>query len=172
MRLKAAAIRELHWHKPDEWGFVIKGRVRVTAVDEAGGTFADDVGEGDIWNFPVGIPHSIQGIEGDGSEFLLVFNDGNFNEDETFLLTDFLAHIPKSVIAKNFAAPESSFADIPKTELYIFQSKVPGALAAERVRGAGPVRLAYSHRPMAQEPIRTKGGSVRIVDSPICQPRR
>ena len=22
MRLKAGAIRELHWHKPDEWGFV------------------------------------------------------------------------------------------------------------------------------------------------------
>jgi hypothetical protein len=53
MRLKAGAIRELHWHKADEWGFVIKGRVRVTAVDESSHTFVDDVGEGDIWNFPV-----------------------------------------------------------------------------------------------------------------------
>ena len=141
MRLKAGAVRELHWHKPDEWGFVIKGRVRITAIDQDGHAFQDDVGEGDIWNFPGGIPHSIQGLEGDGSEFLLVFNDGNFNEDETFLVTDFLAHIPKEVLAKNFGVPESAFANIPKEELYIFQSQVPGPLAADRVVGAGPVPL-------------------------------
>jgi oxalate decarboxylase len=165
MRLRAGPIRELHWHKPDEWGFVIKGRVRVIAVDESGRTFADDVGEGDIWNFPGGIPHSIQGIEGEGAEFLLVFNDGNFNEDETFLLTDFLPHIPKEVLSKNFGVPESAFANIPKTELYIFQSKVPGPLAVDRVAGAGPVPLTYSRRLIAQERIRTKSGAVRIVDS-------
>src|SRR5271157_1816342 len=80
MRLKAGAIRELHWHKPAEWGFVLKGRVRITAVDQDGRAFQDDVGEGDLWNFPTGIPHSIQAHEGDGSgsEFLLVFDDGNF----------------------------------------------------------------------------------------------
>jgi oxalate decarboxylase len=65
MRLKAGAFRELHWHKPDEWGFVIRGRMRITAVDEEGRTFVDDVGEGDIWNFPGGIPHSVQGLEGE-----------------------------------------------------------------------------------------------------------
>src|SRR5208337_3828585 len=112
-----------------------------------------------------GIPHSIQGLEGEGSEFLLVFNDGNFNEDETFLLTDFLAHVPKSVLAKNFGVPESAFANIPRHELYIFPSQVPGPLAADRVVGAGPVPHTYSHRLMAQEPIRTRGGAVRIVDS-------
>jgi oxalate decarboxylase len=165
MRLKAGAVRELHWHKPDEWGFVIKGRMRITAVDQDGHAFQDDMGEGDIWNFPGGIPHSLQGLEGDGSEFLLVFNDGNFNEDETFLVTDFLAHIPKEVLAKNFGVPESAFANLPKKELYIFQSEVPGPLAADRVVGAGPVPLTYSHRLMAQEPIRTKSGCARIVDS-------
>jgi oxalate decarboxylase len=144
---------------------VIKGRLRITAVDQDGHAFQDDMGEGDIWNFPGGIPHSLQGLEGDGSEFLLVFNEGNFNEDETFLVTDFLAHIPKAVLAKNFGVPESAFANIPKQELYIFQSDVPGPLAADRAVGAGPVPLTYSHRLMAQEPIRTKGGTVRIVDS-------
>jgi len=165
MRLKAGAVREMHWHKPDEWGFVIKGRMRVTAIDGEGHAFQDDIDEGNIWNFPGGIPHSLQGLEGEGSEFLLVFNDGNFNEDETFLVTDFLAHIPKAVLAKNFGVSESAFANIPKEELYIFQSKVPGPLAEDRVVGAGPVPEAYSHRLMAQEPIRTKSGSVRIVDS-------
>src|SRR5271166_1106365 len=165
MRLKAGAVREMHWHKPDEWGFVIKGQMRITAVDEDGHAFQDDLDEGDIWNFPGGIPHSLQGLDGDGSEFLLVFNDGNFNENETFLVTDFLAHIPKEVLAKNFGVPESAFANIPKEELYIFESQVPVPLAADRVVGAGPVPMIYSHRLMDQEPIQTKGGRVRIVDS-------
>jgi oxalate decarboxylase len=72
---------------------------------------------------------------------------------------------PERVLAKNFGVPESAFANIPKEELYIFQSKVPGPLAADRGVGAGPPPFAFSHRLMAQEPIRTKAGSVRIVDS-------
>jgi oxalate decarboxylase len=165
MRLKAGAVREMHWHVPDEWGFVLKGRMRITAVDQDGHAFQDDINEGNIWNFPGGIPHSLQGMEGDGCEFLLVFNDGNFNEDATFLVTDFLAHIPKEVLAKNFGVPKSAFANIPKEELYIFESQVPGPIAADRVVGAGPVPSSYSHGLMDQEPIRTKGGRVRIVDS-------
>jgi oxalate decarboxylase len=167
MRLKAGAVRELHWHRPAEWAFMIKGRARITAIDQEGRAFQDDVGEGDLWNFPTGIPHSIQGLEGEGCEFLLVFDDGSFNENETFLLTDWLAHIPKEVLAKNFGVPESAFARIPQDQLYIFQAEVPGPLAADRVVGAGPVPVSYSHRMMAQEPIRTKGGTVRITDSTV-----
>jgi oxalate decarboxylase len=53
------------------------------------------------------------------------------------VLTDFLAYIPKEVLAKNFGVPERAFANIPKEELYIFESKVPGPLEAYRVVGAG-----------------------------------
>src|SRR5208282_1150136 len=52
MRLKAGAVREMHWHVPDEWGFVLKGRMRITAVDQDGHAFQDDISEGNIWNFP------------------------------------------------------------------------------------------------------------------------
>ncbi len=65
MRLKAGAIREMHWHKPEEWGFVIEGQKRITAVVQDGHAFHDDLDEGDIWNFPGGIPHWLQGLEGD-----------------------------------------------------------------------------------------------------------
>ncbi len=167
MRLKAGAVRELHWHRPAEWAYVLQGRVRITAVDQDGHAFQDDVGEGDIWNFPTGIPHSIQAIEGDGSEFLLVFDDGGFNEEETFLLSDWLAHTPKEVLAKNFGVSESAFANIPSEELYIFQARVPGPLGSDRVKGAGPVPVSYSHRLLDQEPIKTRGGSVRIADSTV-----
>src|ERR1700681_3426451 len=66
MRLKAGAVREMHWHKAAEWAFMLKGRARITAIDQHGHAFQDDVAEGDLWNFPAGIPHSIQGLEGDG----------------------------------------------------------------------------------------------------------
>ncbi len=167
MRLKAGAVRELHWHHAAEWSYMLKGGARITAVDQNGCTFQDDIFEGDLWYFPAGIPHSIQGLEDDGCEFLLVFDDGNFSEEETFLLTDFLAHIPKEVLAKNFQVAEKAFANIPEKELYIFETKVPGPLAKDKVQGNGPVPIPFSHRMMAQKPIRTKSGTVRITDSSV-----
>ncbi|MDP4023381.1 oxalate decarboxylase family bicupin [Methylobacterium sp. NEAU 140] len=169
MRLKANAVREMHWHKEAEWAYMIKGRARITAIDAEGRTFADDVGEGDLWYFPGGIPHSIQGLQGpeDGCEFLLVFDDGGFSEDSTFLLTDWLAHTPRSVLAKNFGIPEAALAHIPETELYIFPGPTPGPLAGDVPGGNGQVPRTFSHRMLAQAPVATRGGRVRITDSSV-----
>jgi oxalate decarboxylase len=168
MRLKPGAIRELHWHKPAEWAFMLSGRGRVTAIDPEGRNFISDIGESDIWNFPSGIPHSIQALEG-GCEFLLVFDDGNFSENETFLLTDWFAHTPPAVLAKNFGVAESAFANLPTDVAqtrYIFESAVPGPISQVEVRApAGRVPSPYSHALSAQKPIRAAGGEVRIVDS-------
>ena len=112
MRLNPGGIRELHWHKQAEWAYMLDGRARISAVDQDGRNFLDDVGVGDLWNFPAGVPHSIQGLE-EGCEFLLVFDDGSFSEDATFLLTDWFAHTPKEVLAKNFGVSESDFANLP-----------------------------------------------------------
>ena len=56
---------------------MLNGRARISAIDQDGCNFLDDVGTGDIWYFPPGIPHLIQGLE-EGCEFLLVFDDGLF----------------------------------------------------------------------------------------------
>jgi oxalate decarboxylase len=157
----------MHWHKAAEWAYMLKGRARITAIDQDGHAFQDDVGEGDLWYFAAGIPHSIQGLEDDGCEFLLVFDDGNFSEEATFLLSDWLAHTPKDILAKNFGVPESAFDRIPQKDLWIFQAQVPGPLSQDRVAGAGPVPNTFSHHMLAQEPIRTKGGTVRITDSSL-----
>src|SRR5216683_2945052 len=168
MRLKPGGIRELHWHKEAEWAYMLAGRARITAVDEQGRTFIDDVGEGDLWNFPSVIPHSIQGLE-EGCEFLLVFDNGSFSENETFLITDLFKHTPRDVLAKNFGVPEAAFANIPidvEHERYIFSGKVPGPMSADVVQsGAGIVPQTFSHHMMAQEPIKAAGGWVRITDS-------
>lgn len=166
MRLKPGAIRELHWHKEAEWAYMLAGSARVTAVDPQGRNFIDDIGVGDLWNFPAGIPHSIQALD-EGCEFLLVFDSGNFSENETFLITDWFAHTPREVLAKNFGVPAAAFADLPADidhTRYIFSAKVPGPLnPVDSPTGAVPVK--YSHRLLAQTPLKVLGGQVRIVDS-------
>ena len=170
MRLNAGAIRELHWHKEAEWAYMLYGTARVTAIDVQGRQFVDDVGVGDLWYFPGGTPHSIQGLGGDGCEFLLVFDDGHFDEDSTFLLSDWFRRVPPEVLAKNFGVPASSFAALPDPErLYIFKADQPGPLAGDRAVGAAqvPEAEAFTHRMLAQDPVRTKSGSVRITDSSV-----
>ena len=167
MRLRPGGVREMHWHKEAEWAYVLNGRVRITAIDENGWNFVDDLGVGDLWYFPSGIPHALQGLE--DCEFVLVFDDGNFSENSTFSLTDWFAHTPKDVLAANFGVPESVFADIPPEERYIYQGEVPpaGRLPSQEVSDpdTGATRERLSHRMLAQEPILTSGGQVRITDS-------
>jgi oxalate decarboxylase len=168
MRLNPGGIRELHWHKEAEWAYMIAGRARITAVDSQGRNFIDDLGEGDLWYFPAGTPHSIQGLA-EGCEFLLVFDDGAFSENGTFLITDWFKHTPTDVLAKNFGVGEHAFADLPidvDHERYMFAAEVPPPLDSDAVASpAGPMPEPLSHRMLAQEPVRRAGGQVRITDS-------
>jgi oxalate decarboxylase len=166
MRLNAGGVRELHWHKEGEWAYILYGTARVTAVDSDGRNFVGDLGPGDIWYFPSGTPHSIQGLGPDGCEFLLVFDDGGFDEDSTFLLSDWFRHIPKSVLAKNFGVPAASFDHLPAPrDRYIFNLPIPGSLDSDRIAGATTVPNGFVHRMSSQTPIRSAGGTVRITDS-------
>lgn len=165
MRLKPGAIRELHWHKEAEWAYMIYGSARVTIVDEKGRSFIDDVGEGDLWYFPSGLPHSIQALD-EGAEFLLVFDNGSFSENSTFQLTDWLAHTPKEVIAANFGVTKEEIANLPGKEKYIFENQLPGSLKDDIVEGPnGEVPYPFTYRLLEQEPIASEGGKVYIADS-------
>jgi oxalate decarboxylase len=168
MRLRPGGIRELHWHKEGEWAYMIAGSARIALVDEQGRSFVDDVSAGDLWFFPAGLPHSIQGLD-EGCEFLLVFDDGGFSENETFLITDWFAHTPPEVLAKNFGLPEAAFAQLPadpEHDRYVFDGTVPPPLARDAVAApAGPTPIAYSHRLTQQTAQQFSGGRVRIADS-------
>jgi oxalate decarboxylase len=78
MRLTAGGVRELHWHTANEWAIVLYGSARITAIDNDGKSFVADTKKNDLWYFPSGVPHSIQGLDPDGTEFLLVFDEGDF----------------------------------------------------------------------------------------------
>jgi oxalate decarboxylase len=169
MRLTAGGVRELHWHTAAEWAIMLTGGTRVTAIDGDGKSFVADTYEGDLWYFPPGIPHSIQGLEPDGGKFLLVFDDGNFSEYATVLLTDWMAHTPGDVLAKNFGLPPRALQTLPKHEKFIFQAPVPGPPLKDQRAAAGS--LGPSPRDFvfrASQPAvtkRTKGGEARIIDS-------
>ncbi len=169
MRITGNSYRELHWHLSDEWAYMLAGSARVTLLQPDGSMFIDDVSQGDLWLFPAGFPHSIQGLGEDGCEFLLVFNQGSFSEESTFLLSDWLAHTPPEVLAKNFKLAPESIAKLPTDSLYIFRGNAPDTLASNRREakmadfGTGPV---YTFRPSAMQPThKNDKGEVRIVDS-------
>jgi oxalate decarboxylase len=85
------------------------------------------------------------------------------------LITDLFAHTPRDVLAKNFGVTEAAFANIPtdvEHTRYIFAGQVPGPIESDIVQSGGCiVPHTFSHRLMAQQPIRTEGGWVRIADS-------
>jgi oxalate decarboxylase len=175
MRLVAGGIRELHWHTADEWAYVLYGHARVTVMQPDGNIFVGDVEEGDIWVFPAGHPHSIQGLGPDGCEFLLVFNQGHFSEDDTVLVSEWLARTPAEVLAKNMKLDEAEIEKLPKDQLYIFASDVPQSIEADKAAiGQGRLSQAqYTLKLKTMAPTKTTtGGEVRVVDSrnfPISQ---
>jgi len=169
MRLDAGGIRELHWHLAAEWGYMSYGNCRVTALDPEGRAYVADVKEGDLWYFPSGWPHSLQGLGPDGCEFILCFDDGKASEFNTLLVTDWILHSPPDVVGQNFAVPANTFGKMAPHDLWIFQGTVPGPLAADQdaVKSPkGPMAnpLTYS---LASGPIsrQTRGGFVQVADS-------
>lgn len=170
MRLNKGGIRALHWHKEAEWGFVEYGKLRITMIDPYGHYYIDDLEPGDIWYFPGGFPHSIQGLDPDGTQFLLAFDDGGFDENDTFLINDWFVHTPAEILAQNFGIPKEKFekADIPdKDARYIFAAETPDQdLDDIDFKHASKTKDDYAFRLGAQEPdFESEYGSVRIADT-------
>lgn len=168
MRLGPGGIRELHWHLAAEWAIVTDGKCRITVLDPEGHAYVQDVGVGDLWYFPAGYPHSLQGIGEDGCEFVIVFDEGNQSEYNTLLVTDWIAHTPPDILAQNFGVPKEVFKNIPLDDLWIFQGQEPGPLKADQaaVASGGAPPNPFSFGLGYSEPIvRNKSGSLRVADS-------
>lgn len=167
MALEPGAYRELHWHKEAEWGLMLVGNARVTAIDEKGRYFIDDVVAGDLWNFEAGLPHSIQALD-QGCEFLLVFSEADFSENNTFLLSDWFIHTPHDVFAANLKKTEGEISSFPEEEKYIFKGNVPGPIdEVVRPTPAGRVPNMFSLHMDTVPVIESEAGRVRIVDESV-----
>jgi len=168
MYLEPGGIRELHWHQSAEWALMTRGSCRITTLSRTGMPSVEDVFAGDLWFFPSGLPHSLQGLGPDGAEFVLAFDEGEQSESNTLLLTDWFAHTPPDVLAKNFGVAQEVFNDIPLHNLWIFPGDVPGDLETDQ-RAAGvewgddqPVIFRLGKSQPVHE---NSGGSIRIADS-------
>src|SRR3984957_7522270 len=169
MRLDAGGIRELHWHQQAEWAVMTYGNCRVTVLDVQGRPYVADVKVGDLWYFPPGLPHSLQGLGPDGAEFVLAFDNGASGEYNTLLVTDWFAHTPPEVLAKNFGVPADAFKNIPLQQRWIFQAEIPGPLADVRKAvasraGAPPASFVFRLSDMTPNKV-TSSGQVQIADS-------
>jgi oxalate decarboxylase len=69
---------------------------------------------------------------------------------------------------KNFGVSESDFSDLP-TDIdhtrYMFQGKVPGPLLSDKVSNLHGGNASFSYHISDLDPIKTSGGTVRIIDS-------
>jgi oxalate decarboxylase len=168
MRLSAGGIRELHWHQAAEWAFMTYGQCRVTVLDTDGRASVQDVKAGDLWFFPAGYPHSLQGLGEDGAEFILVFDDGHANEFNTLLLTDWIGHTPPDILALNFGVPAETLKTIPLHDLWIFQGKEPGSLSDDQKAvssgGIPPNPFTFSLADSAPR-RRNSRGVLQVADS-------
>lgn len=166
MFLKPGGLRELHWHaNAAEWAYVIKGHCRITVIDPEGHSEIKEFGPGDVWYFPRGHGHSIQGMGNEECHFILVFDSGYFSEFATFSASDWLAQTPSEVLAKNFGMSASAFNDFPKKEVYISQGPVPQPSPLDPEPASdNPPPLTHRFRLGSKIPKVDSGGSFNMVD--------
>jgi oxalate decarboxylase len=167
MQLAPGAMRELHWHATAaEWAFVNKGRVRTTVLSPGGYSETNDFETGDIWFFPRGYGHMLECLGDEPCHFILIFDNGYFSEFGTFSISDWIAHAPKELLAKNFGLPASTFASFPKKEVYFAQGALPPVPAAPPLAGNHPGPMTHKYRLFADDPrVSNKGGKIWVVDS-------
>ncbi len=92
-----------------------------------------------------------------------------FSEDNTFLLSEFVAHTPEEVLSKNFRLDKAVLAKLPKDSMYIFPADLPKSLPEDRAAVGGPsvaspIQYTFKLASMAPQ-YQTPGGEARVVDS-------
>jgi oxalate decarboxylase len=167
MRLEPGAMRELHWHATAaEWAFVVEGRVRTTVIDPQGAAETNDFDPGDVWYFPRGHGHMLQCLGAQPCHFILIFDNGYFSEFGTFSITDWIGHVPKSLLAKNFGLPEETFDRFPRQEVYFARGAIPPEQPAAPLQGLKLPALTHRYRLLAQAPHAVyRGGREWRVDA-------
>lgn len=166
MHLEPGALRELHWHAiAAEWAYIISGRCRVTVYSPDGQCEISDFGPGDIWYFPRGHAHSIQGLPPDDCHFILVFDNGHFSEFGTSSITDWIAHTPPDILAQDIGPGANAIKKKVKGEAYIVQGPIPPVHPIPRNPNIEPSQLSHKYRLGAAPLIKFAGGTEQIVSS-------
>jgi oxalate decarboxylase len=98
--------------------------------------------------------------------FVLIFDNGYFSEFGTFSISDWMGHAPKSLLAKNFGLPESTFDDFPREEVYFGRGEIPPARRSPTLGQVSRSPLTHKWQLLANDPVvDNKGGKMWRVDS-------
>lgn len=165
MRLGPGGMREMHWHaNAAEWAYVVSGYCRTTILHPEGAGMAtrsetDTFGPGDVWYFPRGWGHSIQGIGPGECHFILIFDNGDFSEDHTFSVTDWISRTPPAVVAQSLNLSADEVAKLPKGEVYFANGPAPDDHSFLSTARPDPELTSMHRYPLhAQQPRRVPGG--------------
>lgn len=105
-----------------------------------------------------------------------MFNQGDFSEDDTDLVTDMFLRNPQEVLAKNFQTDISTFKNIPQGQKYIFGGTPSNGSVADTLNtlttkgpnaGVIPRDQYYSYHLSQQDALSVPGGSVKIADPTV-----
>lgn len=161
MRLEPGTMRELHWHaNAAEWAYVVAGNCRATIFSPDGSNEIADFGPGDVWYFPRGHGHSIQGLGPGVCHFILVFDNGAFSEFATFSFSDWLGHTPPEVLAKNLGVSAATLKEFPTEEVYFARGPLPPPLPKPSAGAPPPV---HRYRLESSASRKFAGGQLRLV---------
>jgi oxalate decarboxylase len=109
-KLKAGAMHAPHWHpNANEWHYVAKGRTRVTLFASDKRMAVAELSAGDCAYIPRGCGHSVQNIGVAECEIVGALDTGAYSEA---LLSDWIAKVPRQLLANNLGLSESVLATV------------------------------------------------------------
>jgi len=73
---------------------------------------------------------------------MLVFDDGDFSESETVLLSDSMAHLPHEVLSKNFTVNETALRNCPNRNCSFSRPTFRGNLRTIKIRSRRAWKIA------------------------------
>ncbi len=164
MELDPGALRELHWHaEAAEWAYVISGQTRITLTGPGGQTEVADVNAGEIWYFPKGWGHSIQNIGHETTKFVLVLNNGEFTEQSTFNLSDWISHTPMNVLTEGLGIPLSIAKQLPNSVRYMLPGST-SSIGTLKKPIKNPNQLPHAFTLLSRKPVFTdSNGTLKLV---------
>ena len=111
-KLKVGAMHAPHWHpNANEWHYVAKGRTRVTlfALDKR--MAVAELSPGDCAYIPRGCGHFVHNIGTEECEIVGALDSAAYSEA---LLSDWVAKVPRQLLANNLGLPGEVFANAGK----------------------------------------------------------
>lgn len=112
LKLKPGAMHEPHWHpNANEWIYLSKGRVRVALFEPEKRMAVTELAVGDIAYIPQNAGHSVQNVGNEDAEVIGAFDNGSYQE---IALADWVAKVPRHLLANNFGVAEGDLASFRK----------------------------------------------------------